>query len=207
MNTTATPPVIAPPAPPASVTVTVTFAPPLAAAVAPADTPMAAEPVTVTVSPTAAPLASAPASAEVTATGAAAASPEVIPEAIPAAARVAPPAEPATAAPPRSAAGSMLTKWKKWLIPALIVSAVVVALLAWQMLRPKGPAKGFVSSNGRIEATEIDVSSKFSGRVQDILVADGDFVTAGQTLAHMQVQTLEAQRDEAQAGTSNRSRR
>ncbi len=204
MNTTATPPVIAPPTPPASVTVTVTFAPPLAAAVAPADTPMAAEPVTVTVSPTAAPLAPAPASAEVTATGAAtgaaAASPEVIPEAIPAAARVAPPAEPATAAPPRSAAGSMLTKWKKWLIPALIVSAVVVAaLLAWQMLRPKGPGEGFVSSNGRIEATEIDVSSKFSGRVQDILVADGDFVTAGQTLAHMQVQTLEAQRDEASA--------
>jgi HlyD family secretion protein len=94
----------------------------------------------------------------------------------------------------------MLTKWKKWLIPALIVSAVVVAaLLAWQMLRPKGPGEGFVSSNGRIEATEIDVSSKFSGRVQDILVADGDFVAAGQTLAHMQVQTLEAQRDEASA--------
>ena len=67
------------------------------------------------------------------------------------------------------------------------------------MLRPKGPGEGFLSSNGRIEATEIDVSSKFSGRVQDILVADGDFVTAGQTLAHMQVQTLEAQRDEAQA--------
>ena len=200
MNTTATPPVIAPPTPPASVTVTVTFAPPLAAAVAPADTPVAAEPVTVTVSPTAAPLAPAPASAQVTATGAAAAGPEVLPEAVPATARVAPPAEPATAPPPRSAAGSMLTKWKKWLMPALIVSAVVAAaLLAWQLLRPKGPGEGFVSSNGRIEATEIDVSSKFSGRVQDILVADGEFVAAGQTLAHMQVQTLEAQRDEASA--------
>ena len=94
----------------------------------------------------------------------------------------------------------MLQKWKKWLIPAALVAAlVVVALVAWQMLRPKGPGEGFISSNGRIEATEIDVSSKFSGRLQDILVADGDFVTAGQTLAHMQVQTLEAQRDEAQA--------
>jgi HlyD family secretion protein len=86
------------------------------------------------------------------------------------------------------------------MIPAAIVVALVVAgLVAWQMLRPKGPGEGFISSNGRIEATEIDVSSKFSGRVQDILVADGDFVTAGQTLANMQVQTLEAQRDEAQA--------
>jgi HlyD family secretion protein len=64
-----------------------------------------------------------------------------------------------------------------------------LALLAWQLLRTKGPGEGFVSSNGRIEATEIDVSTKFSGRVQDILVADGDFVAAGQILAHMQVQT------------------
>jgi len=93
-----------------------------------------------------------------------------------------------------------MEKWKKWLIPAIVIGILAaIALLAWQMLRPKGPGEGFVSSNGRIEATEIDVSSKFSGRVQDILVADGDFVTAGQTLAHMQIQTLEAQRDEAQA--------
>ncbi len=91
-------------------------------------------------------------------------------------------------------------KWKKWLLPAgIAVVLVATGLVAWQMLRPKGPGEGFVSSNGRIEATEIDVSSKFSGRVQDILVADGEFVTAGQTLAHMQVQTLEARRDEAQA--------
>lgn len=69
------------------------------------------------------------------------------------------------------------------MIPAAIVVALVIAgLVAWQMLRPKGPGEGFISSNGRIEATEIDVSSKFSGRVQDILVADGDFVTTGQTL-------------------------
>lgn len=92
------------------------------------------------------------------------------------------------------------TKWKKWLIPGLILLVLaIIGLVTWQMLRPKGPGEGFVSSNGRIEATEIDVASKFAGRLQDILVADGDFVAAGQILGHMQVQTLEAQRDEAQA--------
>ncbi len=92
------------------------------------------------------------------------------------------------------------TKWKKWLIPALIaVALVIMGLIAWQMLRPKGPGEGFVSSNGRIEATEIDVASKFGGRLKDILVTDGEFVAAGQILGHMQVHTLEAQRDEAQA--------
>jgi HlyD family secretion protein len=109
---------------------------------------------------------------------------------------VTPPVTP-PAAPPVT---SPRERWKKWLIPTVVVAFLVVgALVAWQMLREKGPGEGFVSGNGRIEATEIDVSTKFSGRVQDILVSDGDFVTAGQTLAHMQIQTLEAQRDEAQA--------
>jgi len=93
-----------------------------------------------------------------------------------------------------------LQKWKQWVIPAVIIAGLIVAgLIAWQMLRSKGPGAGFVSGNGRLEATEIDVAAKLAGRVQDILVGEGDFVTAGQTLAHMQVQTLEAQRDEAQA--------
>lgn len=115
------------------------------------------------------------------------------------------PAAPANATPPPSPAASakpptLLQRSKRWLIPAIGVACIaLIALVAWQMLRPKGPGEGFVSSNGRIEATEIDVSTKFSGRLQDILVADGDFVSAGQTLAHMQVDTLEAQRDEAAA--------
>jgi HlyD family secretion protein len=108
------------------------------------------------------------------------------------------PSDSVPAAPPPSA--PQRQKWKKWMIPAVLVVVLAVAgLIAWQMLRPRGPGEGFVSGNGRIEATEVDVSSKFSGRVKDILVTDGDFVKAGQVLAHMQVETLEAQRVEAQA--------
>jgi len=112
------------------------------------------------------------------------------------------PAQPATTAPaPKTrAVPSLFEKVKKWLIPILVITVlVVVALVVWFMLRPSGPGKGFVSGNGRLEATEIDVAAKLAGRIQDILVGEGDFVTAGQTLAHMQVQTLEAQRDEAAA--------
>jgi HlyD family secretion protein len=113
---------------------------------------------------------------------------------------VATPATAPTIASVPPPATPFLQKWKQWVIPAVIIVAFVVAgLIAWQMLRSKGPGAGFVSGNGRLEATEIDVAAKLAGRVQDILVSEGDFVTAGQTLAHMQVQTLEAQRDEAQA--------
>ncbi len=83
---------------------------------------------------------------------------------------------------------------------AAIVAALAVAgYFAWNMLHPKGPGPGFASSNGRIEATEINVAAKLGGRVQDLLVDEGAFVQAGQVLGHMQVQTLDAQRDEARA--------
>ena len=87
-----------------------------------------------------------------------------------------------------------------WLIAtAAALLALGAGVYGWKALHPAGPGAGFASGNGRIEATEIDIAAKLGGRVQDILVGEGDFVTAGQTLAHMQVQTLDAQRDEALA--------
>lgn len=86
-----------------------------------------------------------------------------------------------------------------------LIAVALVALLAaagyygWTRLKPSGPGDGFISGNGRIEATEIDVAAKLPGRVDQILVGEGDFVAAGQPLARMQVQVLEAQRDEANA--------
>jgi HlyD family secretion protein len=71
--------------------------------------------------------------------------------------------------------------------------------MAWTALKPSGPGAGFVSGNGRIEATEIDVATKLAGRVRDIMVNEGDFVHAGQPLAQMQIDVLDAQRDEARA--------
>jgi len=89
---------------------------------------------------------------------------------------------------------------RRTLIPAVIVIALAAAsYFGWRQVSDRGPGEGFVNGNGRIEATEIDVATRFSGRVQDVLVQEGDFVSAGQTLAHMQVDTLQAQRREAEA--------
>lgn len=84
----------------------------------------------------------------------------------------------------------------------LAIAAIVIAVLAWgvwTMTRPTGLGEGFVSGNGRIEATEIDVATKYAGRVVDIFAREGDFVKAGQVLAQMQIDVLNAQRDEARA--------
>ena len=88
---------------------------------------------------------------------------------------------------------------KKVALAVGAVAAMVIAVLAWTALRPVGPGAGFASGNGRIEATEIDVATKLAGRVQDIMVNEGDFVEAGQPLAQMQIDVLDAQRDEARA--------
>jgi HlyD family secretion protein len=91
-------------------------------------------------------------------------------------------------------------KLKKNLVRAGIAAAAVALLgWLWYAMRPSGPGEGFVSGNGRIEATEINVSAKLGGRIEDILVREGDFVRANQPLVKMQIATLEAQLDEARA--------
>ena len=94
----------------------------------------------------------------------------------------------------------MTPELKKTLKLTLLGIAIAGGLYyAWSNLQGDGEPSAFVSGNGRIEAVEIDVATKLGGRVKEILVREGDFVQAGQVLGHMQVQTLQAQRDEAAA--------
>lgn len=88
-------------------------------------------------------------------------------------------------------------KIKAWL--AILVIGAGAALLTWQSLKPDEWNGSFVSSNGRIEAVEIDIASKTPGRIKDILVNEGDFVSAGQVLARMDTDVLDAQRRGAEA--------
>ena len=92
-----------------------------------------------------------------------------------------------------------MTSQLKKLAVLAAATAAVVAVILWFTLRPSGPGIGFVSGNGRVEATEIDVATKLAGRVVTIIANEGDFVQAGQPLAQMQVDVLDAQRDEARA--------
>ena len=82
---------------------------------------------------------------------------------------------------------------------AIGVVGIGAALFAWQSLQKKDLPDGFASGNGRIEAVEIDIAAKTAGRIKEILVDEGDFVTAGQVLAKMDNAVLEAQQREALA--------
>ena len=94
----------------------------------------------------------------------------------------------------------MAKQWKKWLIAvAGILILVFLGMTAWQRFRGDDENKGLVSGNGRIEAVEIDIAAKIAGRVKDILVREGALVKAGQVVALMDTEALEAQRREAEA--------
>ena len=83
-----------------------------------------------------------------------------------------------------------------YLLGAVVFAAV--AYFVWQS-QQEGDYAGFAKGNGRIEATEIDLSAKIGGNVEDIFVKEGDFVKAGQVLAKIKAHALEAQLKEAKA--------
>ncbi|HMZ86083.1 MAG TPA: biotin/lipoyl-binding protein, partial [Giesbergeria sp.] len=93
----------------------------------------------------------------------------------------------------------MAIQWKNWASTAAVVAGAALLLTLWAPWRSNGPPEGLVSGNGRIEATEIAVAGKLAGRLQEVRVGEGDFVQAGQVLARLQVEGLQAQHDEARA--------
>lgn len=86
-----------------------------------------------------------------------------------------------------------------WLALLAAAAAGVGGYLYWKSLQANKLPEGFASSNGRIEATEVDVATKFAGRIFNEFVSEGDFVKAGQVLARMDTESLEADRREAVA--------
>jgi HlyD family secretion protein len=87
-------------------------------------------------------------------------------------------------------------RWFKWIAVALIlVAAAIFVCQRYFVKTDEGLARG----NGRIEATEIDVAAKIPARIREILVHEGDFVTAGQVVVLMDTDSLNAQLREAEA--------
>jgi len=89
-----------------------------------------------------------------------------------------------------------------WSITVLVavVAVAVAGFFVWESWNGNGVPEGFAVGNGRIEATEIDVAAKTPGRIDTILVREGDFVVAGQDLVILDTRLLVATRRQAEAG-------
>ncbi|WP_417807208.1 HlyD family secretion protein [Thioclava sp.] len=85
----------------------------------------------------------------------------------------------------------------KYLRPLIAVAAIAAALAAiawyvWDQNTGQLPA-GFATGNGRIEADQIDIATRISGRISEIRASEGKLVQKGDILAVMDTRELAAQ--------------
>ena len=106
------------------------------------------------------------------------------------------PAAPLPVPLPQPVRGSL---WRRALVVLLLLVAAGGAGFYWLKTSNNALPAGIVSGNGRIEADEIDIATKFPGRVAELLVDEGSAVTAGQVVARMDTRDLQASLQKAQA--------
>ena len=87
--------------------------------------------------------------------------------------------------------------------PVLAAGAIglvaALALAGWSWWRSRLNATGVLQASGRIEVTEVNVSSKVMGRVAALHVDEGTDVKAGQLIAELEGEELQAQHRQANA--------
>ncbi|WP_417316910.1 HlyD family secretion protein [Emcibacter sp.] len=85
------------------------------------------------------------------------------------------------------------------LVIFVIILAAVVGGVRWWQARNSESFSDFASGNGRIEADQVDVATKYGGRIVAIYANEGDLVQPGQVLAVMDTAEEEALLEEARA--------
>ena len=95
-----------------------------------------------------------------------------------------------------------------WRVAALLIVVIGAGwggYTIWKRTHPPLPV-GISVGNGRIEADEVDIDTKYAGRVAELMVDIGDVVTPGQVMARMDTRDVEQflSKSEAQARQAQR---
>lgn len=95
---------------------------------------------------------------------------------------------------------------KQGLLIGLGVVVLAVAAAAgyyWWQINLDDDPPDFARGNGRVEADLVDVASEITGRVEKVLVQEGDLVAVDDVLARIKTDTLEAQKARAEADVAS----
>ena len=85
-----------------------------------------------------------------------------------------------------------------FVVVAVAVLLVAGALGYQRFVVREGLPEGLILANGRIEGDTVALAGKFAGRIERILVREGDAVTAGQVLVELDDAQVTAQVEQAQ---------
>jgi HlyD family secretion protein len=91
------------------------------------------------------------------------------------------------------------SKWKALALLGIVIIGAGGGYVYWQHLRQGGLPLGLVSGNGRIEADEIDIDTKFAGRIAEMFADEGDMVKPQQIVARMDTRDIEASLKKSEA--------
>lgn len=92
---------------------------------------------------------------------------------------------------------------KNIIAPAVLIVAVTAIILYFDVFRKLSGDSGRIEGSGTIEVTEIDISSKMSGRVVDLPRAEGDAVNKDDLLVRLEFDELSAMKNSALAALVN----
>ncbi len=93
---------------------------------------------------------------------------------------------------PSAKKGRAARSWLKRGLLLLVLMLGATGAGYWWLHSGNGLPPGIASGNGRLEADEIDIDTKFAGRIAKLLVDEGDLVHEGQVVALMDTRDLEA---------------
>jgi HlyD family secretion protein len=81
---------------------------------------------------------------------------------------------------------------KSRLIISLVSLSVVIIAVYWLYLKPS-ESTDFYQTNGRIEAEQVLVASKFAARIDKIFIEEGQYIEAGGKIAQLDMKQIESQ--------------
>lgn len=83
-------------------------------------------------------------------------------------------------------------------VAGLVIAAVLLSVVAWMLTRPRLD-DGSLMASGTVEATEARLGFQVPGRIDSVLVREGQSVRAGQVLAVLDRREVAARREQARA--------
>ena len=84
-------------------------------------------------------------------------------------------------------------------LTALLLAGIGLAGWYWWQEQLAALPDGFAKANGRLESEQVEIATKYAGRIATVLVREGEMIDAGQVVARMDTAELEAQLHSAQA--------
>ncbi len=89
--------------------------------------------------------------------------------------------------------------WRNYAVLLLVLVTAALGAGYWWLHSGTTLPPGIAWGNGRLESDEIDIDTKFAGRIAQLFADEGDMVKAGEVVAVMDTRDLEASLKKAEA--------